>query len=358
MSNIYNPVGSLTAVMSHLYKNNITEFSSLDEVISFQKCFSATRKQIIADQERILEMEKIALCAEIPELENFTQARKLEIEKGLTQKIEGLKQEFLDLSPTSSNKFNDIIYNLKKLFLKTNIRLRELIFNFHVSYSIRRSVNLLARKKSRYQYLDTQFTDAVNKNCLRPLGDLDRKKSIIDEINSFIYGAIGEQKVVNVLGNLPDEYYLINDFSISFRKAIYYRQENAYIKSIQVDHLLISPSGIFIIETKNWSEESINNLSLRSPVEQIRRSSFVLFKILSEKSSNTFFSFNTHHWGARKIPIRNLVVLINRKPKEEFQYVKILTLNELAGYVKYFKPIFSNEETEEIAKYLIDSTNY
>jgi hypothetical protein len=65
-------------------------------------------------------------------------------------------------------------------------------------------------------------------------------------------------------------------------------------------------------------------------------------------------NLNQHHWGNRKIPIRNLIVLTKVKPKEEFQYVKILTLHELIGYIKYFEPTFSSSETEEIAKYLRD----
>jgi hypothetical protein len=45
--------------------------------------------------------------------------------------------------------------------------------------------------------------------------------------------------------------------------------------------------------------------------------------------------------------------MINQKPREEFQYVKILTLKELCHYVEYFKPIFSLEETQMIANYLL-----
>ena len=158
--------------------------------------------------------------------------------------------------------------------------------------------------------------------------------------------------------NLSDENVLINDFALSFHPAIYNRQENDYIKSIQIDHILVSPSGIFLIETKNWSEESLNNLSLRSPVEQIKRTNFALFKILSEEITNhTNLNLYQHHWGDKKIPIRNLIVLTNLKPKEEFQYVKILTVNEILGYVNYFNPIFSSKETQEIAYYLRNLIN-
>ena len=46
-------------------------------------------------------------------------------------------------------------------------------------------------------------------------------------------------------------------------------------------------------------------------------------------------------------------MLTNTKPNEEFQYVKILTVNELLGYINYFKPIFSNDETQRIADFIL-----
>jgi hypothetical protein len=191
--------------------------------------------------------------------------------------------------------------------------------------------------------------DAVNESALSFLQELERKKKVIDEINNSIHGAIGEHMVLKDLENLSDDYVLINDFSCTFNPPLYNRQENDYIKSIQIDHILISPSGIFLIETKNWSEQSLKNLSLRSPVEQIRRTSFALFRILADKTS----LLDQHHWGDRKIPIRNLIVLINQKPNTEFQYVKILTLKELRNYVEYFKQSISLSEVQMITEDLI-----
>ncbi|MFX7621219.1 hypothetical protein ABTJ52_23125, partial [Acinetobacter baumannii] len=78
----------------------------------------------------------------------------------------------------------------------------------------------------------------VNEICLTPLKELERKKTLIDEINTSIYGAFGEQKVVKELKQLSDEYFLINDFNLFFPTPIYNRNENDYIKSIQIDHIL------------------------------------------------------------------------------------------------------------------------
>jgi len=195
---------------------------------------------------------------------------------------------------------------------------------------------------------------AVNESCLKQMTELENKKRVIDEVNNSIYGAFGEQKVVKELENLSDENVLINDFALTFHHAIYNRNENDYIKSIQIDHLLVTPAGIFLIETKNWSEKSLSSLDLRSPVLQVKRTSFALITLLSRDIRNDRVKLNHHHWGDKLIPIRNLIVLTNSKPKEELQYVKILTVSELLSYVRYFKPIFTSIETQAIASYLLD----
>ena len=210
--------------------------------------------------------------------------------------------------------------------------------------------------EDRYNYILSSFQDAVMRNCSGELYELQRKKNLIDEVKGSIYGAIGEQKVVKELEKLSDEYILINDFSISFNPPIYNRSENDHIMSIQVDHLLVGRSGVFIIETKNWSQESLNNLSLRSPVSQIKRTSFALFLLLNKESAG--LSLGDHHWGRKKIALKSIIVMINSKPAEEFQYVKVLTLNQLVNYIEYFPPTLTRRETEDIADELLRLADY
>lgn len=177
-------------------------------------------------------------------------------------------------------------------------------------------------------------------------------KEVIEGLYTLIAGAIGENLVVKELQKLSDKYVLINDFSIEFNPPIFNRKENDRIYSIQIDHLLITDSGIFILETKNWSKQSINNLDLRSPVTQIMRTSYALFVLLNSESEYNEINLNSHHWGNKQIPIRNIIVMINEKPKEKFKYVKVKSLNELNGYITYFDSIFNDAEVKSISDYL------
>ena len=142
--------------------------------------------------------------------------------------------------------------------------------------------------------------------------------------------------------------HYLKNFKLDFSPPIFHKQQNERIYSIQIDHLLISKAGIFIIETKNWSKESVNSISLRSPVEQIRRSNFALYIYISEN-----ITLNEHHWGEQKIPIRNLIVMINNKPNTQFKYVSIKLLRELNAYINYFEPILTEEQVNEISSQLI-----
>ncbi|MEJ2004091.1 MAG: nuclease-related domain-containing protein [Cyclobacteriaceae bacterium] len=173
------------------------------------------------------------------------------------------------------------------------------------------------------------------------LRELIHTKKVIDDLYPTIAGAIGENLVEKELRKLSDKNILFNDFLLHSESG-----------SIQIDHLLLNNAGIFLIETKNWSKESVENYELRSPVSQIKRSSRTLFSILNNETANRKLGIKIHHWGEIQIPIRSIIVMINNKPAETFKYVKVKTLDELNGYLNYFDPIFSDDEVQCIADYL------
>ncbi len=355
MCRTYNTIGSLTTLKSNLEQNNIHDFKSLNELITFQKSYSTLRLQLISHHESLIEQEKNNLNVDLPILYKEVELQRQRAVEILTEQIDNLKHQLQKLNNnTSTNFLQKLVTDLKYWNYKRKIKRKEYCFEKDVERSIVKIVDEYNFKNDRYQFISNCFNEAVRISSQLSISEIDRKKEIIDRLNSFIYGALGEQKVVKTLESLSDEYYLINDFNVSFSKAIYNRQENDYIKSVQIDHILVGPSGIFLIETKNWSEKSINSINLRSPVEQIKRTSFALFYLLNNELSSNKLRLNKHHWGTKKVSIKNLIVLINSKPNEEFQYVKILTLNELMNYINYFKPIYSSAETSKIAEKILE----
>ncbi|RRN76997.1 NERD domain-containing protein, partial [Pseudoxanthomonas sp. SGD-10] len=351
---IYNTIGSLTALKLHLEENNIYDFKSLREVIDFKSSFENLKQLLISHHRNLIENEKSLLDVELKDLDIEIKIKRQHTEQILTEEIEKLRQQlnnYINYSPT--NLFHKITRILKIQKYTNKIKNKEKNFINNVNKMVKPLSDIYVEKSKRHQFITSNVDEAVKQSAHHSLLELERKKTVVDNLNNFIYGALGEQKVVKILKHLPDEYILINDFSVSFSPAIYNRQEDDYIRSVQIDHILVAPSGIFLIETKNWSEKSLENLSLRSPVEQIRRTSFVLFKLLNNEMSNYYLHLDKHHWGDKKISIKNLIVMTKTKPHGEFQYVKVLTLNELIGYINYFKPTFSNKETERIADFIL-----
>jgi len=354
MCRTFNMVGSFVKLKSHLEKNKIHDFNSLNEIIDFHSSYTTYRQRLISDHESLIEQEKNMLKLNLHQLDTEIETQRQSSEQRLIDQINKLQQKLKILSNAEPISF---FQKLKRDFNQWHcsrlLKNKKHNFDKKVKKSISKLINIHKIKNNRYQFITSQFSEAVRQSSQKSLSELERKKAVLDELSSFIYGALGEQKVVERLETLSDEYFLINDFLVSFSPAIYHRQENDYIQSVQIDHLLVAPSGIFLIETKNWSEKSLENLSLRSPVQQIKRTSFAMFQLLNNEKISNHINLDKHHWGNKKIAIKNLIVLVNTKPKEEFQFVKILTLNELIGYINYFKPIFSSVETKIIAEFML-----
>lgn len=350
MCKVYNTIGSLTVIKTHLLQNNVSGFNSINELLSFQKNYNTAREQLVSNQKTLLTEERNNLNEGVLRLEQQIEDDKLILKQKFDSEIKTLLHQIDELADATKTIIQEFTYSFKALFKLIQINYLKIFSRIIISRSVKPKIKLLDEKRKRHQYLVSYFEEAVTAAGGVALAELDRNKRVIDEINSYIYGALGEQKVVDDLTHLSDDYTLINDFTYNFEKPLYHKQQQTHIKTIQIDHLLVSPAGVFLIETKNWSKESVQSLNLRSPVDQIKRTSFALFILINR---STDFKLIPHHWGERKIPIRNLIVLINNKPMGEFQYVKILTLNELVGYVKYFPPTLSNQETREIADYLI-----
>jgi hypothetical protein len=353
MCKVHNSIGSLATIKAHLRGHNVNEFKSVNELIKFQKNYSTIQQEIISHHSILIEQERDNLSKEIAQLNDFITRKKTEVEQQLQLELDQLNEQLDQLVSTHSNFFKAFFRYRKKAGIQKKIRKSRLNFSSKVEYSIQDLTHSLNQKNDRYQYIISRFDDAVKESSLFQIRELQRKKRIVDEVNTSIYGAFGERMVVRELENLPDDYILINNFVSLFDPPIYYREGDEYISSVQIDHLLLSPAGIFLIETKNWSGESINNPGLRSPVQQVKRANFALFKLFAEDISDVNLKLHQHHWGRKKVPIKNVVVLTKEKPSEEFQYVKVLTLKELPGYIKYFKPSFSREELQMMANYLL-----
>jgi hypothetical protein len=353
MTIVEGQIEPLKRLKETLSRSGITRFNSLGEIDRFIKNYETERKQLPSRIEGALEAEIQDMHATLARHQQIYEELKADIRNEIRQKAQELEVETRKARDKSKrNLFYRIVYFLK---IKNLSRRRSNLENNLESIIKKRTSNAegeVAKLKIEIAHCLENKRQLISERCKESLEELAYTKEVVDGLYTLIAGAIGESSVVRTLQQLSDHSYLFNDFSLNFDPPIYNKNENDRIFSIQIDHLLVCRSGVFLLETKNWSRRSLENLDLRSPVKQILRTSYALFVLLNSDSKFNDINLEHHHWGSKKIPIRNIIVMTNEKPKEEFKHVKVLSLGELNGYIQYFEQLFSAKEVESIFEYL------
>lgn len=344
---------TLKNLRKSLSDKGITRFSSIADINGFIQGYENEVKITERLTRELFEDEYQKINKDVDQLQLQLDEQKKSFKKKLEEEIQSLEDEIKLLQVKSGNSFFKNLFNgpNKSRLIRKKKNLENNSNEIIKSKTSQLNKELIV-KKNKLDELNFDKEKIIQDRCSKSVKELSRIKDVVDGLYPVIAGAIGEKAVLNALSELSDEFYLINDFSMKFDPPIYNKKENDRIFSVQIDHLLISNSGLFVIETKNWSEKSVNTIDLRSPVQQILRTSYALFVLLNGKTGFGRFGLDHHHWGSKKIPIRNTIVMTNAKPTQEFNFVKIVSVNKLVGYVQYFDDVLSKSETCNLFTYL------
>lgn len=169
----------------------------------------------------------------------------------------------------------------------------------------------------------------------------------------ILSGAQGEEQVARQLSKLPDDYTVIHNYNLDFPRPLYDRRNDDRIYSVQIDHLVIGPTGLYVIETKHWSKTSQENRNFFSPVKQLKRSGFALFVMLNQAIEEESISGFAHHWGEQQISPQKILCFLKHAPSEHFQYISILSPQRLAHYIHQQKKLFSRQQIQSLVHYLL-----
>ena len=176
MCKVYNTIGSLSAIKSHLRHYNITDFQSVRELITFQNNYGVLRQRIIREHEVYIKQEKGALDSEILELNDSIATRKAEIEENLVLELGNLKQQLEEISGRK-NVIQKLITFFKKRSLQRKIQAAEANTSIYVSQSVQYLVDSFAEKNHRRDYIISRFSDAVEESASVQLAELKKKES-------------------------------------------------------------------------------------------------------------------------------------------------------------------------------------
>lgn len=351
MATTYNQIGSLTELLRKLGEQKIDNFQTLEDIRLFRNNYQSSlelikrknRERLLQDISRLeSEYAKFSL-----ELDRATKERRRLLEKekvDIFQKIAYLKK--------TNNPITEFISWFKRKKLLNRMSVLELNFEEEIKKPFHSEIKVIEALKKEHEDKSNNTEKWINSLSE---SEIDRMKfilSVLDENKNLFYGAEGEERALRQFVKLPDSYVVINDYRREFDNPIYDKRNEDRIHSIQIDHIVVGPTGIYIIETKNWSQASVESLDLFSPVKQLRRSNFAMFVLLNQAVEDNVLSDFNKNWGGQKISPKNIILLMNHKPIEEFQYVKILSIEEVNGYITYGSNIFSKTEIDSLVEYL------
>lgn len=347
MARIYGKIESLKSLKSELENNGITRFNSVKEIKEFLSNYNSEKLTILKNESDKLEKEYSETCSNLKQrIQNKAEIINLETEK-IDKRISDLQIKINIINNKDVSFIKKLISRIKLNSLKKQSNYLIKNKNELINLSVKEITKNIENDELFIKEYETEKQTLIEKRTKSETEKLDYTRNVLENSKNLISGAIGENLVVKEIKKLSDDYVLINDFNLKFSRPIFYKKLKQRIYSVQIDHLLISKAGIFIIETKNWSKSSVNTVSLRSPIEQIERANFALYVYISEN-----ITLRGHHWGEQRIPIRNLIVMINNKPTGKFKYVSIKLLRELNDYIKYFDPVLTQNQLNRITRQL------
>jgi hypothetical protein len=354
MAQIHGQIESLKKLKYELKTHGINRFNSIKEINDFLDNFQYEKETINNAQKEILINEVKGLALTIKENLNKCEIVK---NKKLTEIEVRIDTIRINIDNLTARVNKSLVH---KIFCGYRLKKQKRLLEYYssnepeiISNATKNIQETIKNDEKKLKYCNENSELIIDERSLPEIRKLHQLKKTIEDLHSLIAGAIGENLVVKEIEKLPNDYILINDYNLKFNPPIYKKNTKDRIFSVQIDHLLISRSGIYILETKNWSRKSVEALDLRSPVEQITRTSYAIFRLVN----NAKISLTEHHWGDKQIPVKNIIVMINEKPKEDFKYAKVKSVKELNKYLTYFEPIFTEKEVESIAKYLIKIQN-
>lgn len=151
-------------------------------------------------------------------------------------------------------------------------------------------------------------------------------------------GAAAELQVAEVLSGLNDQWVVIHDACLAARHFLRDRKKIP-LHSAQVDHLVIGPGGVFVIETKRWSAKFAEDGSGFDPFEQVSRAGRLCWMLLKE--------------AQMEMSVRNVIVNLGRLPERpDGVYVDVVMPERLCGYLMRFRTVLGPEAVDDVAAVL------
>lgn len=196
-----------------------------------------------------------------------------------------------------------------------------------------------------HEEMKEEFEKAETKGLVAKIQKWNKKRQINkfekNKDNPFHAGAKGENKVIEKLEELSDNYHVLCGVRIELPYWVTYNGEKN-LKSAQMDLVVVSTKGIFLVEVKNWSNEYVKNHDKLNPYEQTDRAGRVLWITLQST--------------LKDVRVTNVLLSIqdNMQYNPDYRTVFVSSLEKINKFLENRQDTLSEKEVKKI----VDSLKY
>lgn len=153
----------------------------------------------------------------------------------------------------------------------------------------------------------------------------------------FRVGAVGERRVAQVLARFPDDWVIFNDMVVG---------------RAQIDHIVVSPIGVYTIETKNYKGTIYGNAKKQNWSQVINHHKTTFYNPVKQGIGHSvaLSTFLAEH-GFRNVWVNTIVVFAEPhvKLKVSSPNVPVLYLSELHNVLNKQKQVMDSGYATKIA---------
>jgi len=295
--NVIGHTGSEAYLINSLQRKGLEDFNSFKHIQNLKNNFSKILQRSTAE-----EREKLNYTIESLKKDEFNLRKGLEEKKAeLRQSLLKEKAELMDtpLSSKGRRRIEEIDKTIEKNLDKT--------FKKDIKQIKETEKQRILREKN------------LEKSVEKKVSQLHKAKEIIQKNQEFFESAIREAAVIRELRKLPDTYYILNEVKLSFYRSIRWEKYGEYVQSCKIDHVVVGPTGIFLIESQNWSPQTMQTAK-SPPHKEIQRAGYIVFIHMMDQFG-------------KKYPLYQIVTTFKQLPQIPYDYVMQLTIQELVDYI-------------------------
>jgi hypothetical protein len=190
--------------------------------------------------------------------------------------------------------------------------------------------------ENKIKQVDDGFFSGLKRwNYKRQVKKFDKARE-----NPLHPGTKGEINVIEELEKLDDTFHILCGVRIQLPRYVTYNKRRN-LKSAQMDFVVVSTKGVYMIEVKNWSNQFANdNNNGFSPYEQTERAGRVLWISLQDWIGD--------------IRVTNILLSIkgNLPYNKNYRSVFVSSLYGINKFLEKRQDILSEKEVQKTVKFL------